>query len=111
VLFVFDSYAYKPGIFSDPTDENIFGHLLCNGFFWGGTAVFVSAFSRNSLWILFISIAYMLVEVLFIKVGAYEHHWWRLYMTGAAAFVIFVLVKKYTLLFPDLLKGLKVRYP
>lgn len=95
VLFVFDSYAYKPGVFSDPTAENILGHLVCNGFFWGGTAVFVAAFSLNSLWILLISIGYMLVEVLFIKVGAYEHHWWRLYMTGAAAFVIFSITKKW----------------
>jgi hypothetical protein len=97
VLFVFDSYAYKPGVFNDPVAENILGHLICNGFFWGGTAVFIAAFSLNSLWILLISISYMLVEILFLKVGAYEHHWWRLYMTGAGAFVIFTLSKKWFL--------------
>lgn len=93
VLFVFGSYQYKPGVFTDSVAENIFGHLLCNGFFWGGTAVFVAAFSLKSLWILLISIGYMLVEVFFLKIGAYEHHWWKLYITGAAAFVIFTVGK------------------
>ncbi|MBK1809899.1 hypothetical protein JHL18_04495 [Clostridium sp. YIM B02505] len=95
VLFVLDSYAYKPGVFSDPTAENILGHLICNGFFWGGIAVFVAAFSLRAVWIAFISIAFMLVEIWFLKVGAYEHHWWKLYITGAAAFVIFTFSKKW----------------
>lgn len=96
-LFVLGSYQYKPGLFKDYIAEDIFGHLVCNGFFWGGTAVFVAAFSLNSLWILFISFFYMLVELWFLKVGAYEHHWWRLYMTGIAAFVIFTAIKKWLL--------------
>jgi hypothetical protein len=95
VLFVFNSYAYKPGVFGDPTAENIFGHLLCNGFFWGGTALLVAAFSLRLFWILLISIAYMLVEVFFIQVGAYEHNWWKLYMTGTGAFIFFIVVKRW----------------
>jgi hypothetical protein len=95
VLFVLGSYQYKPGVFNDFVAEDIFGHLLLNGFFWGGTAIFVAAFSLNSLWVLLISIAYMLVEFFFLKVGAYEHHWWKLYMTGAGAFVIFTIAKKW----------------
>lgn len=95
VLFVFNSYAYKPGVFRDPIAEDILGHLTCNGFFWGGTAIFVSAFSLNSIWIFLISIVYMLVEVLFIKLGGYEHHWWRLYMTGVGSFVFFIIAQKW----------------
>lgn len=93
VLFVFGSYQYKPGVFKDYIAEDILGHLVCNGFFWGGTAIFVAVFSLRTFWIFLIAIAYMLVEVLFLKVGAYEHHWWKLYLTGAGAFVIFNIVK------------------
>jgi len=96
-LFVLGSYQYKPGVFKDFIAEDILGHLLCNGFFWGGIAVFISAFSLNSLWILLISIAFMFVEIFFLKVGAYEHHWWKLYMTGISAFVIFTIIKKWFL--------------
>jgi len=96
-LFVLGSYQYKPGVFKDFIAEDILGHLLCNGFFWGGIAVFISAFSLNSLWILLISIAFMFVEIFFLKVGAYEHHWWKLYMTGISAFVIFTTIKKWFL--------------
>ncbi|MDP4089890.1 MAG: hypothetical protein Q8930_11550 [Bacillota bacterium] len=84
VLFVFSSYAYKLGVFNDPVAEDILGNLLMNGFFWYGTSVFVAAFSLSSLWILLIAAAYMLIEVLFIKAGAYELNWWRVYMTSAA---------------------------
>ncbi len=95
VLFVLGSYQYKPGVFKDYIAEDILGHLMCNGFFWGGTAIFVVVFSLNSFWIFLISIAYMLVELLFLKLGIYEHHWWKLYMTGVGAFVIFTLTKKW----------------
>ena len=95
VLFVLGSYQYKPGVFKDYIAEDILGHLVCNGFFWGGTAIFVAVFSLKAFWIFLISIGYMLVEVLFLKVGAYEHHWWKLYMTGAGAFVIFTTTKKW----------------
>jgi hypothetical protein len=95
VLFGLDSYAYKPGLFQDPMAENIWGHLVCNGFFWGGTALFVTAFSLKFRWIIAIAISYMLIEILFLKVEAYEHHWWPLYLTGAAAIVIFSMMKKW----------------
>ena len=46
VLFVFRSYNYRPGLFPDPIAEDIFGHLLCNGLFWGGFIMLVSALFR-----------------------------------------------------------------
>ena len=38
VLFAFGSYHYKPGIFSEPVAEDIFGHLICNGLFWAASS-------------------------------------------------------------------------
>jgi len=32
------------------------------------------------------TVLYLLVELFFLKIGIYEHHWWKYYMT---AFVIF----------------------
>jgi hypothetical protein len=51
VLFIFRSYDYKPGIYPDPIAEDIFGHLICNGLFWGGFIMLVSAFSLRFYWI------------------------------------------------------------
>ncbi|HEX9060455.1 MAG TPA: hypothetical protein VF941_09770 [Clostridia bacterium] len=95
ILFVFSSYEYKPGLFSDPIAESIFGHLVCNGFYWGGFSLLVAAFSLRYYWILLISVLFTLTEVLFLKLGIYTHHWWRLYMTGLCTTVFLLFVKKW----------------
>lgn len=93
VLFLFDAYSYKPGIFIDPSAENILGHALPNIGLWAPTAVLIGAFSLSFRWIFLISIAYMIVEIIFLKLGIYEHHWWRTYMTGIATILYFTLIK------------------
>ncbi|MBM7865258.1 hypothetical protein GTO89_00565 [Heliobacterium gestii] len=94
ILFVFNSYAYKPGLFTDPIQESIYGHLVCNGFFWGGFTLLVAAFQLKYYWIFLISVVFMLVEVLFLALGIYTHHWWRTYMTGIAVVVFLFFARK-----------------
>jgi chromate transport protein ChrA len=48
-----------------------------------------------AFWIFLISIAYMLIEILFLKLGLYEHHWWKTYMTGITVFIFLAIVKKW----------------
>ena len=95
VLFVFRSYNYKPGLFSDPIAEDIFGHLICNGLFWGGFMMLVSAFSLRFYWAALIAVFFMLVEEFFLTKGLYVHFWWKIYMTGIGAFVILLGMKKW----------------
>lgn len=45
VLGLFNSYAYRPGVFPDPWAENLVGHLILNSTLWPGTAVLVVAYS------------------------------------------------------------------
>jgi len=93
VLGLFDSYAYKPGIFTDPWAENLAAHLILNSFFWPGVALLVVAYSLGYGWMLLISLAFVSIEFLFVKYGLYEHHWWKYYMTAVSVFVYLVLVK------------------
>jgi len=86
VLGLFNGYAYKPGIYTNPWAENILGHLILNSTFYPGTAILVAAYSLGYGWISLITVIYLLIEYLFLKSGIYEHHWWKYYMTG---FVIF----------------------
>ena len=98
VLFVFNSYVYKPGLFPDPIQESIYGHLVCNGFFWGGFSLLVAAFQLRYYWILLISVFFMLTEVLFVKLGLYSHYWWRIYMTGLGVIIFLFIAKKWFLM-------------
>ena len=93
ILFLFHGYSYRPGVFTDPWAEEILGHVLPNIGLWGTTAVMAGAFSLRSVWIFSISIAYMVIETIFLKLGIYEHHWWRTYITGIAVFVYLTLIK------------------
>ncbi|SDZ57425.1 hypothetical protein SAMN05421736_11870 [Evansella caseinilytica] len=95
VLFVFNAYAYKPGLYSDPFKENIIGHIIANSSYWAATAIFVMSFQVSYLWIGLISILYMLTEVLFLKVGVYSQHWWPTYVTGIIAFVFMAAMRKW----------------
>lgn len=95
VLFLFNAYIYKPGISSDPFIENIIGHIIANTAFWGSTAIFVMTFQLSNVWIAVIAVAYMLIEELFLKLGAYSHYWWKTYFTGIGAFFFMYAMKKW----------------
>jgi len=71
VLGLFNSYAYKPGIYTDPWAENILGHLILNSTFYPGTAIFVAAFSLGYGWISLMTVFYLLIEYWFLKLGLY----------------------------------------
>lgn len=95
VLFVFRSYDYKPGIFPNPIAEDIFGHLICNGLFWGGFIMLISTYSLRFYWVALVAIFFMLVEEFFLNKGLYIHFWWRTYFTGIGAFIILIAMKRW----------------
>lgn len=93
VLGLFDSYAYKPGLYADPWAENLAAHLILNSALWPGIGLAVVAYSLGYGSMVAISLAFVAVEALFKKFGLYEHHWWHFYMTAVAVFIYLVLVK------------------
>ncbi len=95
VLGLFNSYAYKPGVFENPWAENIVGHLILNSTLWPGVAVLVVGYRLGYGWISLIAAAFLLLEHLFLSLGIYEHHWWRCYMTAAAIILFLVISKKW----------------
>lgn len=95
VLFVFNAYAYKPGLYPDPFKDNIIGHIIANSALWTSTTIWVMNFQPAYLWIGLISIGFMLTEELFLKAGVYVHYWWHTYMTGILAFVFMAAMKKW----------------
>lgn len=95
VLFVFNAYVYKPGLYQDPFSENIIGHIIANSALWASTAVWVMYFQPSYLVIGLISVGFMGVEEVFLKAGVYSHHWWQTYMTGIITFVFMAAIKKW----------------
>jgi hypothetical protein len=94
VLGLFNSYAYKTGLFTDPWAQNLFGHLILNTTLYPAIAVVMVAFSLRYGWISFVAALFLVIEYMFVKQGLYEHHWWKYYMTTIAV-VVFLLICKY----------------
>ena len=95
ILFVFDAYQYRPNLFTNPVAEDIVGHLICNGLFWGGFILLVSVFSLRYYWILTISGFFMFIEFLFLRLDIYSQNWWKTYMTGIAVVIYMTISKKW----------------
>lgn len=93
VLFLFKGYVYKPEIFKANYADIIIGHIIPNISIWGAATVMVGALSLRNQWIFLISIGFMLIEILFLKLDIYEQRWWKTYYTGILAFV-FLYVSK-----------------
>ena len=93
VLGLFNSYAYKTGIYTSPWAENILGHLLLNSTLYPSTAILVAAYSLGYGWISLITVIYLLIEFLFLKLGIYEHHWWKNYMSVLVVFIYHIITE------------------
>lgn len=81
VLGLFNSYAYKTGVFSDPWAQNLLGHLVLNTSLYPAAATVMAASSFRYGWIFFVTALFTFIEYWFVKHGLYEQHWWRYYMT------------------------------
>lgn len=94
VLGLFNSYAYKTGIFKDIWAQNLLGHLILNTTLYPSIAVIMVAFSFGYGWIAFSAVLFTVIEYVFIKLGLYEHHWWKYYMTTITVVTILWIDKK-----------------
>ena len=94
VLGLFNSYAYKTGLFADPWAENLLGHLLLNTTLYPAVAIVTVTYSLSYGGITIASALFVFTEYLFVKMGLYEHHWWSYYMT-AITVVVYLLISKY----------------
>lgn len=90
VLGLFDSYAYKPGISTDPWAENLAGHLFLNATMFPGAAILFETYSLRWLGGSLILAYFVLAECLFEHLGIYEKHWWNYWLSivNTAAFLI-----------------------
>lgn len=95
VLGVFNSYAYKPGISTDLWAENLSGHLFLNASMFPASAILMVTYSLGSWGVSLIAAAFVLAEYLFVKLGIYEQHWWRYYMSGINIVTFLLLAKKW----------------
>jgi hypothetical protein len=95
VLGLFNSYAYKTGVFTDPWAQNLIGHLLINTTLYPAAAIIMVGYSLCYKWIFSVAAVFTLLEYWFVNLRIYEQHWWRYYMTFIAVVLFLSFFKKW----------------
>lgn len=95
VLGVFNSYHYKTGLFTNPWAQNLIGHLLLNTTMFPATAIIMVAYSLRRRWLFVFAAIFVLVELMFDKLGFYEQHWWKYYMSAINTILFLVICQKW----------------
>lgn len=95
VLGIFNSYAYMPGVFSDPWAENLTGHLLLNTTMWPAAALVAAAGRPAYGWYPLFLAYFIFPEYLFLRLGIYEQHWWRYPMSAVLVVVFLTIVRRW----------------
>lgn len=93
ILYLFKGYVYKPGYFTEWYADITIGHIVPNISIWATTSTMVGALSLQRHWIALIAIGYIIIEIFFLKLGIYEHIWWKTYFTGIGAFIFLSVVR------------------
>lgn len=77
VLNLFHAYTYKPKVLKKNFFDNILGAILSQGIFVPFTAVFTTALKIGWVGKLMVGVYFSLVELVFLKINVYKHHWWK----------------------------------
>jgi hypothetical protein len=95
VLGLFNSYAYKPGLYTDQWAENLVGHLILNTTMYPAAATLMVSYSLGYGWNSLIVAFFILMEYLFASLGIYEQHWWKYYISVITVVIFLNVAKKW----------------
>ncbi len=94
LLIVTDAYAYYPKIASDSFHESLIGNFFSQ-YSVSASAVLIAVLGLNAFWQLGFSVAYFLVDVLFVRLQIYSHNWYQSWYTLIGFFVYSWIIKKW----------------
>lgn len=88
------AYVYHPKVVSDNFLDSVFGNYFSQ-ISISSTSVLIAIFDLSYRWFFLFSLIYFLIEELFIKLGIYEHFWYKSMYTTFGLIPLFWLVKKW----------------
>jgi len=77
VLNLFKGYKYKPKVLKNKSLDNILGGFLSQSIFVPFTAVYLTITKSGLIKKLLGGVYFSLIEIIFLRLGLYEHNWWR----------------------------------
>lgn len=93
IVVVLAAYEYKPRITPIRYLDNMIGASVSNTFTIPTIAALIAVFQLRFRWIAFFSLLFGGIEFCFLRLGIYEHHWWRIPYTIASLLFYFSLTR------------------
>jgi len=88
----FNAYSYYPKIFRDSYLDIIFGNYFSQ-ISVSSTSLLLVIYNLSYIWYSIFALIYFLIDVFFVKLGIYEHFWFKSIYTFFG-FILFSLVTK-----------------
>ncbi|WP_033829699.1 hypothetical protein [Bacillus andreraoultii] len=93
VLVLLDAYYYKPLLVNSYWFDNILGSIVSQGITIPTSAVAIAEFHFRLTNILMITLSILGIEWFFLNMDLYEHHWWKIWITGILLPICFYIAK------------------
>ncbi len=94
LVLALNAYSYYPKIFKDSYLDIVFGNYFSQ-ISLSSTALFLAVYNLSFIWYIVCSLIYFLIEEFFIKLGIYEHFWYKSVYTIAGFILMSVVAKKW----------------
>jgi len=88
------AYSYHPKIVSDLFLDNVFGNYFSQ-ISISSTSLLIAVYNPPYIWYSIFALIYYLIEELFVKLGIYEHFWYKSIYTLFGFIPFFWLIKKW----------------
>ncbi|WP_308639356.1 hypothetical protein [Paenibacillus silvisoli] len=95
-IFVWqDSYSYSPELLDNTYYDNVLGAVFSNLLAVPVAAAFIAIYRLSWQWIVGLSLAFGGVEWLFLRLGIYQHDWWRTGYTIVTLLIFFLFARQW----------------
>jgi len=94
LLTLSNAYRYFPKISSDPFLDSIIGNYFSQ-FSITTTAVLTTVFKLTTIWNFIFAATYYFIEESFLKIGIYQHIWYKSWFTFIAVLLMLWVVKRW----------------
>ena len=93
IVILFSAYEYEPQITTIRYLDNMIGASVSNTFTVPTVATMISVYQLRFRWIAVFALLFGGVELGFVHLGVYAHHWWRVPYTVVSLLFYFSLTK------------------
>ncbi|MBM7586589.1 hypothetical protein JOC86_003141 [Bacillus pakistanensis] len=93
IFIILDSYTYEPLILRNSYNDNVLGSVSSQLLAVPVAITFATFLTSKKRWIFAFVGIFAIIEEIFLKIGVYDHYWWKSYYTSFFLTIAFFLAR------------------